>query len=217
MVEAASVTTPDLYVFDLDGTLVDSLPDIADALNHAMTEAHFAARTLLEIRAFLGDGARELVRRAVGPAPSEDALTELVAAYRARYRTALVNKTRPYPGVLATLPQLRAPAAVLTNKPGPEAREIVLGTGMSAWLPKVVGEGDGLPRKPDPESLRTLVRNAGSVRPLYVGDSAVDEETAARAGVDFVFVSFGYGEASAAARRVARFEELLLVQAASAG
>ncbi len=154
----------DLYVFDLDGTLVDSLPDITTALNAALLASGHAARALHEVRGFLGDGARELVRRAVGDGPSESALDDLVASYRARYGQALVRETRLYAGLEALLPTLPA-CAVLTNKPGREARAIVEALGLAARFVEVVGEGDGHPRKPDrPRSSPSSRARTRSVR-----------------------------------------------------
>ncbi len=198
----------DLYVFDLDGTLVDSLPDITAALNAALLASGHAARPALhEVRGFLGDGARELVRRAVGDGPSEAALDQLVAGYRARYREALVRETRLYAGLGALLPTLPA-CAVLTNKPGAEARAIVEALGLGRRFVEVVGEGDGHPRKPDPAALHAIIERANARHPLYVGDSHVDAETARRAGIDFAFVEWGYGNAPEGVRRVRRAEEL---------
>ena len=197
----------DLYVFDLDGTLVDSLPDIAAALNAALSDAGHAPRALADIRGFLGDGARELVRRAAGDAPSGEAIDLLVAAYRARYRRALVKETRLYPGLEALVPRLPA-CAVLTNKPGVEARGIVEGVGLGGRFVAVVGEGDGFPRKPNPAALAAIIARVSARRALYVGDSQVDAETAQRAAVDFAFVEWGYGRAPDGVRRVRAPEEL---------
>jgi phosphoglycolate phosphatase len=198
----------DLYVFDLDGTLVDSLPDITAALNAALAKAGLPTRALSEVRGFLGDGARELTRRAAGDGPSETELDVLVASYREHYRRDLVRETRLYAGLDLLLPQLPA-CAVLTNKPGTEARAIVEALGLSARFVEVVGEGDGYPRKPDPASLHAIIARAGSRRPLYIGDSHVDAETATRAQVDFVFVEWGYGSAPSGLRRVAKASDLL--------
>ncbi len=196
----------DLYVFDLDGTLVDSLPDIAAALNEALGHAQLPTRSLAEVRGYLGDGARELVRRAAGPASSEVAIDQLVRGYLDAYATQLIARTRPYPGIEALLARLPR-VAVLTNKPGPEARAIMDGLGLSGRCLEVVGEGDGLPRKPDPSGLRALVARHGG-RALYVGDSHVDALTAERAGVDFAFVTWGYGVAPDGVRRVEHPREL---------
>jgi phosphoglycolate phosphatase len=198
----------DLYIFDLDGTLVDSLPDITAALNAALVESGHRARTVSEVRGFLGDGARELARRAAGEGPSEAELDALVADYRARYGQALVRETRLYAGFDVVLPQLPA-CAILTNKPGSEARAIILTLGLDRRFVEIVGEGDGHPRKPDPEALLAIVARANAQYPLYVGDSHVDAETARRAGVDFTFVEWGYGSAPAGVRRVRSADELV--------
>ena len=107
-----------------------------------------------------------------------------------------------------TLAARATPAAVLTNKPGTVARRILDALGIRERFTAVVGDGDGFPRKPDPTSLRSLITTAGAKRPLYVGDSHVDAETASRAGIEFVFVEYGYGAALGDFRRIARFADL---------
>jgi len=203
------MSSRDLFVFDLDGTLCDTLPDITRAVNGALLAVGRPPRAASEVRVFLGGGARELVGRAAGWDELDPRLDSLVERYRACYREALVQETRLYDGVEATLSRLGAPAAVLTNKPGPEARAILEALGMSARFVEIIGDGDGLPRKPDPTGLRAIIERAGARRTLYVGDSQVDADTAQRAEVDFAFVAWGYGTASGAIP-VTRFEDLLL-------
>ena len=195
----------DLYVFDLDGTLLDTLPDITRALNTALAAAALGTRTHDEVRSFLGEGARELVGKAAGWPHTHEGLDALVEAYRHCYRQALVVDTRPYPGVVETLARITAPVAVLTNKRGHEARLVLEGSGLRGFV-AVLGDGDGHPRKPDPTALLHLVKDAR--RPVYVGDSHVDAETARRAGVDFVFCDWGYGE-SGFGRRISRFSDII--------
>ena len=98
----------DLYVFDLDGTLCDTLPDITRAVNAALAEVGIPRRKSGEVRGFLGEGARELVARSAGWHHEDVRLPVLIERYRAHYRTALVAETRPYDGVEATLPRLGA-------------------------------------------------------------------------------------------------------------
>ena len=196
---------PDLYVFDLDGTLLHTLPDITRALNAALAEAGRPTRTHDEVRSFLGEGARELVGQAASYPRTHDGLDTLVERYRHHYRQALVVDTRPYPDVIETLARITVPIAVLTNKRGHEARLILEGAGLRGFV-TVVGDGDGHPRKPDPAALLHLVKEAR--RPVYVGDSHVDAETARRARVDFVFCDWGYGTTTSG-RRISRFADLL--------
>jgi phosphoglycolate phosphatase len=198
----------DLYVFDLDGTLVDTLPDITRALNAALAERGVAPRDAAEVRGFLGTGGRDLCRRALGGEPSPEIVEQVFERYRARYRDSLTAGSRVYPGIAAVLGQLGAPAAVITNKAGPEARGILAGLGLGTRFVRVIGDGDGLPRKPDPAAIHELITLTGAERALFVGDSEVDAETARRARVDFVWVSWGYGTA-AGARRIDRADQLV--------
>ena len=196
---------PDLYVFDLDGTLLHTLPDITRALNAALAEAGRPVRTHDEVRSFLGEGARELVSKAAALPQSHEVLDTLVERYRHHYRQGLVVDTRPYPGVVETLARIAMPIAVLTNKRGHDARLILEGAGLRGFV-AIVGDGDGHPRKPDPAALLHLVKDAQ--HPIYVGDSHVDAETARRANVEFVFCDWGYGTTEHG-RRISRFEDVI--------
>jgi len=181
-----------LAVFDLDGTLVDSLLDLHASVNHALATAGLEPRSVEEVRGFVGEGARRLLERAVGP--RTDLLDEVMTAWRVHYETHLLDRTRPYPGIEAALAGARRTLAVLTNKPGPMARRILDGLGMSARFAAVIGGGEA-PRKPDPAGLRTLMAGAGagSADTVLVGDSRVDVETGHAAGVRVVAVTWGLG------------------------
>src|SRR4051794_2365808 len=166
-----------LIVFDLDGTLVDSRRDLADAANLVL-EAHGGApHSEAAIGRMVGDGAATLVARAfaaAGRAQPPNALAEFLEIYNAR----LLRFTRPYPGVVDTLQRLqgRYGLAVLTNKPLRPTREILAGLGLAGFFDERVRGGDGpLPRKPDPAALIELVGAAGGAMDatLLVGDSIV--------------------------------------------
>jgi phosphoglycolate phosphatase len=187
-----------LIVFDLDGTLVDSRRDIADAAN-ALLAVH-GAEPLPEERIgrMVGEGAAALVSRAfeaVGVAQPPDALARYLDLYRER----LLRHTRPYPGVGASLERLsgRAALAVLTNKPLDATRQILEGLGLSRYFlaDRVIG-GDGpWPRKPDPGGLRHLMALTG-VAPdatVLVGDSPIDWHTARAAGTHICVARYGFG------------------------
>ncbi len=187
-----------LIVFDLDGTLVDSRRDIADAAN-ALLEASGAAPLSEEgIGRMVGDGAATLIARAFAARGIEqppDALDRFLALYARR----LLHHTRPYPGVASLLDALggRGALAVLTNKPIAATREILAGLDLARHFPDhaVLG-GDGpLARKPDPAGLRHLSDGAG-VPPdatLLVGDSVVDWRTARAAATSICLARYGFG------------------------
>jgi phosphoglycolate phosphatase len=187
-----------LFVFDLDGTLVDSRRDIADAANALIVSCGAAPLSEEEIGAMVGDGAATLVARAFGASriePPPDALERYLALYDAR----LLNHTRPYEGVQEVLEALgrRATLAVLTNKPLASTRRVLDGLDLARhFSPDAVLGGDGpFPRKPDPAALLHLSARsavaAGST--VMVGDSAIDWRTGRAAGTQICLVRYGFG------------------------
>lgn len=187
-----------LIVFDLDGTLVDSRRDIADAANELLTACGVAPLSEVHIGRLVGAGAATLVARAfaaVGIAPPEDALERYLAFYERR----LLDHTRPYPGMPHVLDALAAgaPLAVLTNKPIAATRRILEGLDLARHFPadRVIG-GDGpFPRKPDPAGLQHLVTAAGVTAgdTLLVGDSLIDWRTARHASTAICMARYGFG------------------------
>jgi phosphoglycolate phosphatase len=186
-----------LYVFDLDGTLVDSRRDLADSANALLAECGAAALPEDRIGDMVGEGAAVLVARvfaAAGvPIPS-DALQRYLAHYDRR----LLNHTRPYAGMIETLDAIsaRAPMAVLTNKPLAATRRILDGLGLARFFGEAVIGGDGpLPRKPEPAGLQHLASAAGVAigSTLMVGDSVIDWETARRAASRMCLARYGFG------------------------
>jgi phosphoglycolate phosphatase len=187
-----------LYVFDLDGTLVDSRRDIAESANE-MLEACGASRLPEDvIGRMVGHGAPTLVARAfaaVAAEPPADALARFLRIYNQR----LLVHTRPYDGIADVLDTLRlgAPLALLTNKPLVATRSILGGLELARFFEEdAVVAGDGaLGRKPDPSGLRYLSARAG-VRPsatLLVGDSVVDWQTARNASTSVCLARYGFG------------------------
>jgi phosphoglycolate phosphatase len=184
-------------VYDLDGTLVDSRGDLADAVN-AMLEALGLPRRPDEIIwSFIGEGAERLVRRSLGP-EHEQRLPEALKSWRAEYGRRLLLKTRPYPGVRDLLLVPPRARGVLTNKPGGFAREILQGLGMLGSFRAVIG-GDEAPKKPEPDGLLELCRALGAApaETLLVGDSTVDVATGRAARVRVCAVTWGLGDRAA--------------------
>jgi phosphoglycolate phosphatase len=182
-----------LAVFDLDGTLVDSLDDLHASVNHALAVVGLPGRSRPEVRGFVGEGARVLLAKAV--APRDELLEPALAAWRAHYEAHCLDHTLPFPGIGPLLAGAGRILAVHTNKPGLMARKILDGLGLLQRFAVVVG-GDEAPRKPDPTGLLGIMAKVG-VRPaetVFVGDSRHDVETARRAGVAVVAVTWGLGD-----------------------
>lgn len=190
---------PRLVVFDLDGTLVDSIGDIARSANDALAERYGpeAALPVDTVRSFVGGGARLLVLRcldALGQPPGH--VDEVFDRFLHIYRSRLVETTRLYEGMREALDVIgrHATLAVLTNKPGVMSRVIVRELGLEGRFLGVVGGDDLATRKPDPEGLRHLAARA-NVRiedTALVGDSAVDIQTSRNAGALAIGVLWGY-------------------------
>ncbi len=187
-----------LYVFDLDGTLVDSRRDIADSANLLLESCGARPLPEEEIGRMVGDGAPTLVARAfeaAGLAPPPDAL----ARYLAIYETRLLEFTQPYPGIDDVLSALggRASLGVLTNKPLAATRRILDGLNLARHfdVDAMIG-GDGpFPRKPDPGGLLHLVQRAGSTpgSTVMIGDSVIDWRTARQAATSIWLAKYGFG------------------------
>jgi phosphoglycolate phosphatase len=196
-----------LYVFDLDGTLVDSIADIAAHLNVILAEEKLPPVSEAEARLLVGGGVHELVRRAARGALDAERVADVARRYRARYRAAPCLASRPYPGVADTLARLPGKKAICTNKPGGIARDLVAALGLSRFFDLVLGEDDVGRRKPDPHIVE-VARTRLGVSPadtLYVGDSLIDADTAEAAGVDLCLVTYGYARPEEIRARAARF------------
>jgi phosphoglycolate phosphatase len=187
-----------LYVFDLDGTLVDSRRDLADSINLLLEACGASPLPETMVGKMVGDGARTLVARAFAAAnhaPPADALERFLEIYDAR----LLVHTRAYPEVERVLGELheRASLAVLTNKPLRATESVLAGLGLARYFADdaILG-GDGpFPRKPDPAGLRHLADAAGVKKDatLLVGDSVVDWKTARNAETPICLARYGFG------------------------
>jgi len=197
-------------VFDLDGTLVDSAPDLHAAATALLQEKGLPPLTLAEVRGLVGNGIPKLVERcleAVKQPAKGRALTQAAARFTELYGAAPVELTRAYDGVEAMLGGLSARGLLLgvcTNKPEGLTRQVLAGVALDRHLRAVVGGDTTKAMKPDPEPLRHCLRllGAGPDETLYVGDSETDADMAAAAGLEFALYSGGYRK-----RPLALFED----------
>jgi 2-phosphoglycolate phosphatase len=187
----------DLVLFDLDGTLLDTAPDIAAALAAALADVGVAAPPLAAVKQLVGDGARVLLQRALALAGVEHPVDPLLARFLAHYRAHPSGGSVVYAGIEAALASLAAAgiaAAVVTNKPGDIARRVLSDLSLADRFRDVVGDGDGFPRKPDPAAARALVAAAGTRpdRTAFVGDGVPDVRCARALGAKVIAAAWGY-------------------------
>ena len=187
-----------LIAFDLDGTLIDSRRDLADSANALVAELGGTPLSEEAIGRMVGEGAALLVRRAVQAAGVRiPDLSRTLQRFLEIYDAHLLNHTRLYDGMadVVRLARTHARVTVLTNKPLAPTERILEGLGVRELFDDVVGGDSPLPRKPDPSGLFAMMRSAESSaeHTLLVGDSAIDLETANRAGTRCCLVSFGFG------------------------
>ena len=185
-----------LIVYDLDGTLVDTREDITRAANHMLTAMGGPALSREEVCRFVGKGLHQLV---TGCLKTEDPATIETGRkiYRAYYTQHLLDYSRLYPGASEVLDYFRdRKQAVLTNKPNPYSRDILVGLGVSHFFVEIIGGETEFPRKPDPATLFFLMKKNGanSHETLFIGDSSVDVETGRNAGVLTVAMTHGFSD-----------------------
>jgi phosphoglycolate phosphatase len=207
-------------ILDLDGTLVDSAPDLHVAANRVLEEADRPALDLKTVKRFIGDGVRKLVERAfaeTGPALEPAALDLATARFTTLYEEAATVLTRPYDGVPETLARLRAAGlrlAVCTNKPLAAAGIVLRELGLAPLIDAVSGGDSVAQRKPHPDHVRDALRRVGGTadQAAMVGDNEHDIAAGQAAGLATVAVTYGYARVPyrelGADRLIERFAEL---------
>lgn len=188
--------TPRAVIFDLDGTLADTLACIAAAVNAGLAAVGLPERSLTDVRGMVGEGIATLCARALPP-DRPDLGDALLEATRAAYDARPMHEVRLYPGMQEMLDLLRGSAAelaVLSNKPDHLTVATIDGLGIRGYFRCVLGHREEFPRKPDPKSARFVAAALG-VEPgevLYVGDTPIDMQTGRAAGFRVVAVSWGF-------------------------
>ena len=194
-------TTPrfDTFVFDLDGTLLDTLPDLVVLTNAVLRECGFPERTSAEVLSYVGNGVKALMYQAVPQDADEEAVEAAMRRWKELYPQYGYRLTKAYEGIPETVAELERRGArlgVLSNKFDAGVQEVV-----GVYLPDLFavahGESADIPRKPDPTGLLRTIEELGSVpeRTVYVGDSTGDVAVARNAGTYAVGVTWGYHEA----------------------
>ncbi|MBB5335348.1 HAD family hydrolase [Pectinatus brassicae] len=184
-------------IFDLDGTLINSLEDLADSANAVMREYNFPTYSLDDYRMKIGNGVKKLIERAVPSGTSEETTAAVLARYREVYKQNNIKKTAPYAGIkqmLADLQQKNIPVAICTNKPDADAKNIVNILFPDVEFVEVIGDLPGFKPKPDPKKV-LMIAEKMQLQPqeiAYVGDSSVDMQTGVNAAMLPVGVTWGF-------------------------
>lgn len=185
-----------LAIFDLDGTILDTLEDLTNAVNHILTKYGRPVCTPAEIRSYLGNGVIKLIECAFSSAVDEETLAKAVAEYRKYYGEHADIKTKPYDGVPELLSDLHlsgVKTAVLSNKPDAPTKALCEHH-FGGLFDLAAGEKEGIPRKPAPDGVYPILDAFGisSNEAVYIGDSEVDIETAKNSGMDCISVAWGF-------------------------
>ncbi len=188
-----------LAIFDLDGTVLNTLEDLANAVNHAMTVHNFPVHSIESVRIMVGNGVANLIRRAVPAGTSEAETAQTLADFKAFYRDHVNVCTKPYPGILDMLAKLRAAGVkvgINSNKYD-AALQSLCRIHFEGLYDVAAGECETTPKKPDPTAAQRMMDMFGVQQEdtIYIGDSNVDLETAKNAGIDGAWVSWGFRKA----------------------
>lgn len=184
------------YIFDLDGTLLSTLADLAASTNYALRTHHMPERSLDEVRRFVGNGVKKLMERAIPDGLSNPLFEETFATFRQHYMQHNLDTTQPYPGIMQLLEQLKAEGkniAVVSNKFYAATRELCRHF-FGDLVPVAIGEREDIRKKPAPDTVIEALRELGVDKEgaVYIGDSDVDIMTAKNSGMPCVSVLWGF-------------------------
>lgn len=185
-----------LVIFDLDGTLLNTLDDLADSVNFVLAERGYQQRTTEEVRSFVGNGIKKLIERAAPSQADKAVIEDMFIAFRQHYSQHCMDKTRPYDGITELLRQLRDSGimtAIVSNKADSAVQQLGKHY-FDGLLNFAIGERAGLSRKPEPDMINMVLCELDTAKEdvLYVGDSDVDIITARNAGLESVLVTWGF-------------------------
>lgn len=190
--------TYELIIFDLDGTILDTLEDLMDATNHALETYYYPTRTLEEVRSFVGNGLHRLAELAVPANTDKEKVEAVYEELVSFYQTHCDIKTKPYDGICEVIKKLKekgCKTAIVSNK-ADAAVQILKEQYFPGLFEMAVGENEkmGIKRKPAPDTVYTVLEHfkVEKANAVYIGDSEVDLATASNAGIDCIAVSYGF-------------------------
>lgn len=183
-------------IFDLDGTLLNTLDDLRDSLNEILMQNSYLPQTIEDVRRFVGNGVWNLVRRSLPGSCSDQEVTRIMEDFKLHYKKNMQNKTRPYNGIMELLLDLNRfnyKVAIVSNKFDAAVKELAL-TYFGNLIPVAIGETTEIKRKPAPDSILRAVKELDSSleSTVLVGDSETDVQTAKNAGIPCIGVTWGF-------------------------
>ncbi len=184
------------FIFDLDGTLIDSKLDIVTSVNAMLRETHREVLPTETVAAYIGHGAPQLIASVLRPEAPESERTAALNIFLAHYEKHNLDATRPYPGVEEALASLAGfPMVVLTNKPATASVQILEGLGLAKYFRAIYGGDSFEKKKPDPSGAQSILSELSATpgESAMVGDSDVDIQTARNAGMRAIAVNYGFG------------------------
>ena len=189
-----------LAIFDLDGTILNTLDDLADSLNHVLAQHGFPQHTSDEVRMMVGNGILNLIKRALPNGTEQTTVEAVYNDFNTYYKLHSADKTKPYDGITDMLEQLKAmkiKLAVVSNKADYAVQDLCVKY-FGDIFDAVSGEKTGVPKKPAPDGVDNILALLGVERnnSVYIGDSDVDVQTASNAGMDCIAVNWGFREES---------------------
>lgn len=183
-------------IFDLDGTLLNTLDDLQDSLNDTLIKNGFSPKSTVDVKRFVGNGVRNLVRMSVPESCDEDEVTRVLEEFKENYKNNMQNKTRPYNGIMELLLDLNRfnyKIAIVSNKYDTAVKSLAR-TYFGNLIPVAIGETSEIKRKPSPDSIFTAIKELGAdiESTILVGDSETDVQTAKNAGIPCIGVTWGF-------------------------
>ncbi|MBO4822274.1 MAG: HAD-IA family hydrolase [Prevotella sp.] len=184
------------YIFDLDGTLLDTLGDLAASTNHALRVHHMPEHTIDDVRRFVGNGVRKLMERAVPGGVANPLFEQALATFREHYTQHSLDTTQPYPGIIDLLQRLKASSkmvAVVSNKFDAATKSLCQHF-FGSLVDVAIGESESVRKKPAPDTVMEALRllEIEKEQAVYIGDSDVDIDTARNSGIPCISVTWGF-------------------------
>ena len=183
-------------IFDMDGTVLDTLADLAGAINHELSRYHMPQRTENEVRSFVGNGIRVALKLAATEGTTDEVLDDMVADFRTYYDAHCLDNTKPYEGItelMKSLSEKGCKLGIVSNKIDPAVKELS-DRFFKEYVTVAIGEKPGINRKPAPDTVTHAMKELGSSKEetVYVGDSEVDVLTAKNTGIPCISVLWGF-------------------------